>query len=603
VLPIRVAGWQPDALGHYAVYARSDQIIAGLDRAADPNDDGDAHDAARVALVALAEPFAAFADGPEAQAATGALALDMLVVAPAGNDGPAGAGYGDVSGPGGAPNVLSVGALDTRTQTDRARIVVRAGLSTLLDGSAPLAGAVRPGRRLDLQLAVPRGTLRGARGTAPRLTDFFTPSGESIVAGRAALVPIGASPAPAAERAAAAGASAVLLYGGRSALPAGGLGLDESIPVPVIAVPTSAAHAALARLRQGQPVAVALRGDGETANGDDGRVASFSSSGLAFDGRVKPDLVGPGVALATSDPGANADGSPRFVTVNGSSAAAATVAGAAALLAQARPALGANALSGLLVGTAQPLRVDPVSHQGAGLVDVGAAVGGEVAASPGTLALGRSTGAGWRVKASFTLTNLSTRPLHLLLGVRTQDEGAAAVDFRIRPDRLTLRRGRSVLVHLNAITASAPSGSATADGAIVVSIQGGGGIRVPWAIAFGAGDVDLISSARLSEKSFDRSDTKPALLSIDAGRVLEVTGRPEIRPLSRLDVVLKRGDGSTVGLLARLRDVLPGRYTFGVTGRGPDGQLLPPGSYELRVVAFPVGQGLPSRRRLPFTLR
>ena len=63
VLPIRVAGWQPDSLGHFAIYARSDQIIAGLERAVDPNDDGDAHDAARIALVALAEPFAAFADG------------------------------------------------------------------------------------------------------------------------------------------------------------------------------------------------------------------------------------------------------------------------------------------------------------------------------------------------------------------------------------------------------------------------------------------------------------------------------------------------------------------------------------------------------------
>ena len=81
------------------MYARSDQLIAGLDRAVDPNDDGDARDAVRVALVALAEPFAAFADGPEARAVAGALALDTLVVAPAGNDGAAGAGYGDVSGP------------------------------------------------------------------------------------------------------------------------------------------------------------------------------------------------------------------------------------------------------------------------------------------------------------------------------------------------------------------------------------------------------------------------------------------------------------------------------------------------------------------------
>src|SRR5205823_10376836 len=117
VLPIRVAGWQPDSSGTWAVYARSDQLIAGLDRAVDPNGDGDAHDAARVALVALAEPFAGFADGPEALAAAGALSLDTLVVVPSGNDGPAGAEYGDVSGPGGAPAALTVGALDTRSQT------------------------------------------------------------------------------------------------------------------------------------------------------------------------------------------------------------------------------------------------------------------------------------------------------------------------------------------------------------------------------------------------------------------------------------------------------------------------------------------------------
>jgi hypothetical protein len=273
------------------------------------------------------------------------------------------------------------------------------------------------------------------------------------------------------------------------------------------------------------------------------------------------------------------------------------------LLAQARPSLGASALSGLLVGSAQQLPVDPVTHQGAGLVDVGAATAGEVAASPSTLALGRSTGAGWRVKASFTLTNLSTRTIHLALGVRTQDEGAAAVDFRVHPAQITLREGKSVLVHLNAITASASSGSATADGSVFVAERGGGGIRIPWAIAFGGDNVDLIGSDTLSAKSFGHSDTKPALLALDAGRVLEVAGRPEIRPVQQLDVVLQRADGTAVGLLARLRDVLPGRYTFGLTGRGPDGQLLPPGNYVLRVIAYPVEEGPPDRRRLAFTLR
>jgi hypothetical protein len=217
--------------------------------------------------------------------------------------------------------------------------------------------------------------------------------------------------------------------------------------------------------------------------------------------------------------------------------------------------------------------------------------------------LGRSTGAGWRVTASFTVTNLSTRPLRLSLAVRTQDEGAAAVDFAVRPGRIRLARGQSRLVHLSAITASAPSGSATTDGSVVVAVAGGGGIRVPWAIAFGAPDVDLIAGATLSSKSFAASDTKPALLAVDAGRVLDVDGRPEVRPLSRLDVVLWRADGTQVGVLARLRDVLPGRATFGLTGRGPDGQLLPPGDYVLRVVGYPMEPGPPSRRRLPFTLR
>ena len=69
--------------------------------------------------------------------------------------------------------------------------------------------------------------------------------------------------------------------------------------------------------------------------------------------------------------------------------------------------------------------------------------------------------------------------------MRTQDEGAAAVDFIVRPNRIRLGPGKSVLVHVNALTASAPAGSSTADGTIVASIDGGGGVHVPWAIAFG----------------------------------------------------------------------------------------------------------------------
>ena len=106
VLPIRVAGWQQDLAGGWAVYSRTDQLIAGLERAVDPNEDGDAHDAARIALVPLAAPYAAFADGPDARAVEGALDLDTLVVTAAGNDGPGGPAFG--SGQGWPPLVQTV---------------------------------------------------------------------------------------------------------------------------------------------------------------------------------------------------------------------------------------------------------------------------------------------------------------------------------------------------------------------------------------------------------------------------------------------------------------------------------------------------------------
>src|SRR5205823_14499302 len=125
LLPIRVAGWQRDATARWAVYGRTDQIRAGLERAVDPNGDGDAHDAARVALIAVAEPFAAFSDGPLARAATGATRLDTLVVAPAGNDGPAGPGYGSIAGPGGAPDALTVGAVDLRPRFGQVHVALR----------------------------------------------------------------------------------------------------------------------------------------------------------------------------------------------------------------------------------------------------------------------------------------------------------------------------------------------------------------------------------------------------------------------------------------------------------------------------------------------
>jgi subtilisin family serine protease len=214
LLPIRVAGWQRDASGQWSVFGRTDQLLAGLERAVDPNGDGDAHDGARVALVGVSEPFAAFADGPLARAAQGALQLDTLVVAPAGNDGPAGPAFGSISGPGGAPAALTVGAADLRTRFTQARLVVRAGLSVEYDRIVSLAGERPASSSVDATLAVP-STPRGAPQTAALpLVDFYDRAGRDLVAGRAALVPIGADPSTTVANAARAGAVAVVFHGG-----------------------------------------------------------------------------------------------------------------------------------------------------------------------------------------------------------------------------------------------------------------------------------------------------------------------------------------------------------------------------------------------------
>ncbi len=172
LLPIRIAGWQRDSRGSFSLYARTDQLVAGLERAVDPNDDGDTHDAARIALLGVAEPFGAFDDSPAAQAVAGALRHDTLVVAPAGNDGPAGVSFGSISGPGGSRAALTVGAADLRPRLQDVRVVLRTGLRNVLDRRLPLAGAVASGKPLALELA-PAGRAR----EPPRARDAGSGSG------------------------------------------------------------------------------------------------------------------------------------------------------------------------------------------------------------------------------------------------------------------------------------------------------------------------------------------------------------------------------------------------------------------------------------------
>jgi len=579
VLPIRVGGWQRDDAGRLGIFARTDQIVAGLERAVDPDGNGDAHDAARIALVPLAEPFGGFEDGPLAIAAAGAAALNTLVVAPAGNDGAAGPAFGSVSGPGGAPAALTVAAADLRARTLTARLIVRDGLHVLLNRDVPVLGATGPAGQSTLRLVAARS--------------LYTHGGVSRAAGRSVLVAAGSNPNLAAGDASRAGAALVLLAGDR--LPAGALEGSAALTAPVLGVPAS-----LLQETRGAGQLVVSVGEAHGARGAGGKhVAGFSSSGLAYGGHPKPEVAGPGVGVVTVDPGRLPDRSSRFVLVDGASAAAAVVAGQAAIAVQARPELTAADLHSLLVGTARGLPDSPATAQGNGLPDLAATAGAEVVAQPATLAFGRASGRGWSAVRTLTLRNVSTRWLRVFTAAPSPDR---AVALSLEPKSLTLGPGQAAQIGVVARLVRGTD-APVLTGALTIAPLSGVRLRVPWAIVTAPVDPALIGEVQLSVASFKPSDASPAVLLAQVGRVVSADGAVSLEPVTRLDIHLLDPKGRDLGLLARVRDVLPGRYAFGLTGRGPKGGVLPAGRYTLRLLAFPAGGGTAVGKSVMFTIR
>ena len=570
ILPVRVGGWQPNAEGGYSVYSRTDQILAGLEAAVDPNDDGDVLDAARIALIGMVEPYASFADGPLPRAIAGAAELDLLTVVPAGNDGRAGPGYGSVAGPGGAVDAVTVGAADGRLAAPTVRVHVRAGLRVLYEEDVPLGGAPTETVTADVVIVDRRTASRGIRA-------LFTDEGVSTVAGHAVLLPRAALSDDTVEEATSAGALAVLVDG---PLPAGAFSLDVPPGVPVVGLTSDVVAEIRAMLASGIPVTVAV-GNVEVASREaEGSIAAFSSRGLVLDGSLKPDLAAPGVSVPTSEPGRADDGEVRFGTISGTSAAAAVTAGVAAVLAQGRPALTARDLHGLLVGSALRADLDPTAS-GAGLVDLRAASQQELVVEPALLSFGAVAGPVGAERA-ISVKNVSTRPISVAVGISAI--APKGVEITVDPQRLRLRPGRSGVAVVRADTAELSEEAGVATGELVLRGSDTPEVRVPWTVAVPP-VVDLVSGLRLERTGTRVSDATPAALSFVAGSVTAAPD-PQVRGIELLEVELWR-NRERVGVLARRRELLPGRYTFGLTGRGPTGDRLGRGAFTIRLVAYP----------------
>ena len=276
-LGVRVRVVRVSTLDNGEEAARTDTLLAGLERTVDPDRDGDTSDHDTTALIGVQAPYAGFADAPEAVAVRAAERLGTTVVAPAGENG---TGTGTIGSP--APAAVAVGALGAPQAI--ARTALRVG-DVAVTQAAVLAGTP------------PAEALKTSRPPAANTTAALLVADDKVN-GTLAVVEAGANPTARVAAAAGAGAAAVLLADPRSGhvlptMPAG------RVAVPVLGVTGAAAEAIL-----GQDAGATAETSGLTPPKGpftSGNRSRFAAAGPAYDGTKTPALVRPGSIVAAGE--------------------------------------------------------------------------------------------------------------------------------------------------------------------------------------------------------------------------------------------------------------------------------------------------------------
>ena len=122
------------------------------------------------------------------------------------------------------------------------------------------------------------------------------------------------------------------------------------------------------------------------------RVTDFSGKGPlpAFGNYlIKPEIVAPGLDITSAGASKGSEtGGATYITASGTSMATPHIAGAAAILLQRHPNWSGEQLKSALMGSARILPAAGVFEQGAGRVDVPAAMAAQITSVPNTLSLG-----------------------------------------------------------------------------------------------------------------------------------------------------------------------------------------------------------------------
>lgn len=299
-----------------------------------------------------------------------------------------------------------------------------------------------------------------------------------------------------------AGAAAVVLYNNAVGALNPTVAGVPAITIPVVAI--TAAH--------GAEIDAAITAGGATLTwtdqavvfpqGSGGLISGFSSFGMAADLSLKPDIGAPGGAILSTIPLAQGG----YGVISGTSMSSPHVAGAAALLLQARPHFARehriHELGARLQNNANPTVwsgnpalgfLEQAHRQGAGLLDIEAAILATVDVLPGKLSLGESE-AGPQVRrltlrnrgSSAVTYDLSNMPA-LATGPKSQTNYATISTFAafagatFSSASVAVPAGGVATVDVT-ITAPATPNQGQYGGYVVLTPQGGGNVlSVPYA--------------------------------------------------------------------------------------------------------------------------
>lgn len=394
-----IKGVAPNVIfGAYKVFGCSgstlaDIIIAAMERAL--------ADGMQVLNMSLGAAFQ-WPQYPTAQAATRLVNKGVVVVASIGNSGSN--GLYSAGAPGVGSKVIGVASFDNTHQNLAAFTVSPDGTKigyvnaagsppAPLSGSFPMARTGTPTTADDACNPLPAGSLSGKVALIRRGTcTFYTK----------------------ARNAQLAGAVGVVLYNNVAGIFNPSVTGTPPITIPVVAVSDTSGVLINNRIAAG---AVTMTWTADTVsvpNPTGGLISSFSSYGLAPDLALKPDIGAPGGLIRSTYP-IELGG---YAILSGTSMSSPHVAGAVALLLEARPRTPSQAADVILQNSADPRPwwgnpalglLDNVHRQGAGMLDIDDSILATTKIEPPKLSLGEiESGA---VTRTLSIENKSSNPV------------------------------------------------------------------------------------------------------------------------------------------------------------------------------------------------